>query len=274
MSTNAEATDPDGESPTTTSVIDGVDDPGFQAIAPATAIDEFLSSASVIVDEAKIHLTEHGLELTAVDPANVGMVDANLDHDAFEHYTAEGGVIGVDLGRLQDVVTFADSDDLVKLALDAATRKLHIEIDGLEYTLTLIDPDQIRSEPDIPELELGGEVTLAGRHIDRGVTAADMVTDHIEFAINTELDAFVMDAAGDSDEVHVEVERSKLDELQASDVRSLFSLDYLKSMVKALPSDGEIRVEVGDAHPTKMHFALSEDAVHVTYMLAPRIQND
>jgi len=33
---------------------------------------------SVLVDECKIHLEEDGLEIRAVDPANVGMVDLSL----------------------------------------------------------------------------------------------------------------------------------------------------------------------------------------------------
>ncbi len=120
----------------------------FDAIVRADRLQATLDSVGVLVEECKIHLDESGVEIRAVDPANVGMVDLSLDEAAFESYQADGGLIGVNLTRLADIAGMADSDQLVHLELDEETRKLHISIDGLEYTLALIDPESIREEPD------------------------------------------------------------------------------------------------------------------------------
>ncbi|WP_121821019.1 DNA polymerase sliding clamp [Halostella salina] len=246
----------------------------FKAIVSAETLGTALDSVSVLVDECKIHLNEDGIEIRAVDPANVGMVDLSLSADAFESYEADGGLIGVNLSRLEDIVGMADSGQLVELELDEETRKLHIQIDGLEYTLALIDPDSIRQEPDIPDLDLASEIVIEGADIDRAVTAADMVSDHIALGVDETDEQFYVDAEGDTDDVHLELDRDDLIDLQAGPAYSLFSLDYLKDMNKAIDKDAEVTLELGEEFPVKIHFDIAEGNGQVTFMLAPRIQSD
>jgi proliferating cell nuclear antigen len=246
----------------------------FKAIVSAETLRGALDSVSVLVDECKINLNEDGLAIRAVDPANVGMVDLTLDVEAFESYETDGGVIGVNLARLEDFVGMADSDQLVQLELDEETRKLHVRIDGLEGTLALIDPESIRKEPDIPDLDLPATIVVEGRDIDRAVKAADMVSDHIALGVDADEELFYVDAAGDTDDVHLELTREDLIDLVAGEARSLFSLDYLKDMNKAIPKDAEVEIELGEEFPVKLHFDIAEGKGQVTFMLAPRIQSD
>ena len=246
----------------------------FAAIVEAEVLQETLDSVGVLVEECKIHLNEDGLEIRAVDPANVGMVDLSLPASAFESYEADGGVIGVNLSRLEDIAGMAESGTLVHLDLDEETRKLHIRTDGLEYTLALIDPDSIRDEPDLPDLDLPAKIVLEGRDIDRAVKAADMVSDHIALGVDVEEEFFYVDAEGDTDDVHFELDREDLIDLTAGDAHSLFSLDYLKDMNRAIPGDAEVAIELGEEFPVKLHFDIAEGEGSVTYMLAPRIQSD
>jgi len=245
----------------------------FTAIVSSGTLKAALDSVSVLVEECKIRLEEEGLTIRAVDPANVGMVDLTLDAAAFESYETDGGVIGVNLARLEEFAGMADSDQLVQLDLDEETRKLHVQIDGLEGTLALIDPDSIRQEPDIPDLDLPATVVLEGRDIDRAVRAADMVSDHIALGVDAAEELFYVDAEGDTDDVHFELGVDDLIHLEPGDAHSLFSLDYLKEMNRAIPKDAEVTLELGEEFPVKLHFEIAEGDGHVTYMLAPRIQS-
>ncbi|MFC7133046.1 MULTISPECIES: DNA polymerase sliding clamp [Salinibaculum] len=246
----------------------------FNAIVSAETLQATLDSVGVLVDECKIHLEADGLEIRAVDPANVGMVDLSLSAEAFESYEADGGLIGVNLVRLQDIAGMADKDQLVHLELDEETRKLHISIEGLEYTLALIDPESIREEPDLPDLDLPANIVIEGRDINRAVTAADMVSDHIELGVDAADELFYVSAEGDTDDVHLELDTDDLIDLVAGPAASLFSLDYLKDMNKAIPSDAEVTMELGEEFPVKLHFDIAEGQGTVTYMLAPRIQSN
>ncbi|WP_439028227.1 DNA polymerase sliding clamp [Haloarchaeobius sp. DT45] len=246
----------------------------FKAIVSAETLKTTLDSVSVLVDECKIHLNDDGLEIRAVDPANVGMVDLRLSASAFESYEADGGIIGVNLSRLEDIAGMADSGQLVELELDEETRKLHIQIDGLEYTLALIDPDSIRKEPDIPDLDLPAAVKIEGKDINRAVKAADMVSDHIALGVDADAGLFYVDAEGDTDDVHLELDETDLIDLQAGEAHSLFSLDYLKDMDKAIPKDAEVTLELGEEFPVKLYFDIAEGQGTVLFVLAPRIQSD
>jgi proliferating cell nuclear antigen len=246
----------------------------FNAIVNADTLGTALDSVSALVEECTVHLNEDGLAIRAVDPANVGMVDLSLDATAFESYEADGGKIGVNLSRLQDTVGMADAGQLVHLELDEETRKLHIQLDGLEYTLALIDPDSIRQEPDIPDLDLPANIVVEGRDINRAVKAADMVSDHIALGVDEGESVFYVEAEGDTDNVDLRLDEADLIDLTPGPAHSLFSLDYLKDMNKAIPSDGEVTVELGEEFPVKLHFEIAEGNGQVTYMLAPRIQSD
>jgi proliferating cell nuclear antigen len=246
----------------------------FNAIVSADTLQATLGSVGVLVEECKIHLEDEGLEIRAVDPANVGMVDLSLDAAAFESYETDGGLIGVNLARLQDIAGMADAGQLVHLELDEETRKLHISIDGLEYTLALIDPESIREEPDLPDLDLPAEIIIEGRDIDRAVTAADMVSDHIELGVDEGDAVFYVKAEGDTDDVHLELDAEDLIDLTVGPASSLFSLDYLDDMNSAIPGDAEVTMELGEEFPVKLHFDIAEGQGTVTYMLAPRIQSN
>ncbi|MUW15421.1 DNA polymerase sliding clamp [Halorubrum sp. CBA1125] len=246
----------------------------FKAIVGASTLQDALDSVSVLVDECKIRLNEETFSIRAVDPANVGMVDLTLEAAAFESYEADGGVIGVNLARLEDIAGMANSGDLIHLELDEETRKLHIQIDGLSYTLALIDPDSIRQEPDIPDLDLAAEIVVEGAQLDRGITAADMVSDHIRLRVDEDEEAFFIEAEGDTDDVDLKLTREDLIALTAGPADSLFSLDYLKDMNKAIPGDAEVTIELGEEFPVKLHYSFAEGLGSVTFMLAPRIQSD
>ena len=166
------------------------------------------------------------------------------------------------------------SGDLVSMELNEQTRKLDIHIDGLSYTLALIDPDSIRQEPDIPDLDLPAEIVLEGSQLNRGITAADMVSDHIALRVDPDEEAFYIEAEGDTDDVDLKLDSDDLIDLTAGAADSLFSLDYLKDMNKAIPKSTEVTAELGEEFPVKLHYEFAEGLGQVTYMLAPRIQSE
>lgn len=259
---------------TDTNATDNSTDP-FTTTTSKAALVDFVDPISRLTDECKVRFHENHLTITAVDPGNVGMAYTTLPEENLDQYAASIDVIGLNLDRFEDIISMAEGDETqVSLTLDQRTRKLTIVFDGLEYTMALIDPDSVRQEPDIPELDLSGEVVLEGRQFGRALTASEMVSDHVSLGINTQPDVFNVKADGDTDDVNVDLGREDLVDLSAADVRSLFSLDYLTDMHKAIPKDAEVTLEIGDEFPVKIHYDYPETEVETTFMLAPRIQSD
>lgn len=247
----------------------------FNAIVPVDVLQSALDPVSALVDECRINLNEDGLHIAAADPANVGLVKMSLDASAFESYTADGGVIGVNLETLEDVLSMGDGGDLVHLDLNEETRKLDIRIGGLSYTAALIDPDSVRGEPDIPDLDLNAKVVVEGSDLDRGITACDLVSDHITLRADEDSEAFYFEAEGDTDDVDLQLGNDDLLSARVNgDAESLFSLDYLKDMSGPIGSDSAVSIRIGDEFPTKLDYSLSNGHVEVQNLLAPRIQSD
>lgn len=249
-------------------------EPGFEAIITADRLEPALEAVSTIVDECKIRLSEDGLTIRAVDPSNVGMCRVSVDADAFESFRAQAGVIGVNLERLEDVVGMADGGELVHLALDPATRKLEIAVGKLSYTLSLIDPDSIRQEPDLPDLELPARVVCEGRVISQAVSAADLCSDHISLGCDEDAAVFYAEAMGDTDDVRIDLGRDDVIELEPGAAHSLFSLDYLDDMEAAIDSGAEVALNIGEEFPVRMAFERADSHVSVVFMLAPRISSE
>jgi len=154
----------------------------------------------------------------------------------------------------------ANSGDLIHLELNEETRKLHIEIDGLSYTLALIDPDSPSDRSRISPTSIRLRIVVEGAQINRGITAADMVSDHIRLRVDETDEAFFIEAEGDTDDVDLRLAREDLIALTAGPADSLFSLDYLKDMNKAIPSDAEVTIELGEEFPVKLHYGFAGGA--------------
>lgn len=243
----------------------------------AGTLKTVLDTQTAIVDEAKVFTSEDGWTSRAVDAGNVAMFDINLPSAAFEQYKGEAGTLGIPLHRLDDVIGFADDDDVVHLSIDEETRKLDIQMPDASYQLALIDPDSIRQEPDVPELDLPANFLINERRLDQGVEMANMVADHVRLVVDHNKRTFYMMAEGDTDEIEFETpEGDDEDAIQIDDLKesaeSWYSLDYMEDLVGGIPKEHEVRIHLGNEFPIKMFFSLAEGVGSVEYMLAPRIK--
>jgi len=244
----------------------------FHAIAEVDVLEDALDPVATLVNECKLRLNDDGLKIRACDAANVAMADVDLPERAFETYEADGGVVGVNLDRLQDVLSMGSSGDLAELRLDEEARKLDIQIGGLSYTLALIDPDSVRQEPDIPDLDLPAEVAFEGSELGRALSATGLVSDHISLSADPDAETFLLGAEGDTDDVEVTLGNEELVDADVPErVESLFSLDYLEDMARPIGSDVIVSFRLGTEMPVKFRYTNGEASVQ--HLLAPRIQS-
>jgi len=243
----------------------------FKAVINAEALRDAIEAVSSLVDEVKFSLSEKGLELKAVDPANVAMVSLVVRPEAFDYFKVTPGEIGIDLVRLSDVLSMADKGENVQLELDEENHKLKIGVGSLSYTLSLIDPTAIKKEPRIPELDLPAHVTLPGGELRRAVKAAEKVSDHVILGVSDE--SFYMEAKGDIDSLKLKIPSTELLGMKPGEARSLFSLDYLEDMSKAIGKATEVTLEMGIDYPLRVNFKLGQ-SIDISYLLAPRIEQE
>jgi proliferating cell nuclear antigen len=244
-------------------------EPTVRATIGAGPLSAALGAVDALVSECVVRATPDGLAVDAQDPATVALVSMELPADAFQQYRADGTDLGVDLERLGDVVSVADRDAAVALAYDDEHRTLDLQVDELAYTLGLVDPDAIRSPPDVDyDDHLSATVTLDGATLGHAVAAADMVADHCALGVDPDAGHLYASAEGDVDSVRVEVPAGDCDRFDGGPAHSLFSTSYLTAMAGVVPDDATAQLRLGEEAPLELSFPLAGG--EVTYYLAPR----
>jgi proliferating cell nuclear antigen len=244
----------------------------FKAAINAELLKDAIASLAVIVDEVRFRIKPEGISVKAVDPANVAMVIFELESSAFDEYSADELEIGIDLNKITDLLGITDKGDTVRMELEEGNNKLLIDVGGLSYTLSLLDPSTIRAEPRIPQLELPAKVVMNGTDLRRAVKAAEKISDHMLMGVSG--DTFYMEAKGDTDKVRLEMGRDQLIDLKTGEASSLFSLDYLTDIVKPTNKVNEVSLSLGRDFPVIIEFEIANGAGRISYLLAPRIESD
>ena len=246
--------------------------PIFRSKMKASVLKGVTEIISPLVGEAKFNITPKGISINAVDPAHVGLVHVDVPNDSFEEYHGDKLDLGVDIHKLSGVLKLAGSDDTISLEYDEHKTMLVLTIGNLVRRMSLIDMEGM-PDPKMPEIYLPAKVVLVAEEMKKVVRASEMVSDHI--VLTADKDKFALYTEGDVDTVDLTLPKDELVELQSSDkYRSLFSLDYLSSMIKPAKAEDQITLLLGNDNPLHMEFDFADKKGHVTYVLAPRIESE
>ena len=250
----------------------------FKARIKADNLKEFIGTVGSLVDEAKLNVSEEGLQIKAVDPSHVAMIEANLVKSAFDSYEAKAMEMGLDIDKFKNVLTVAGKDDMVELEKDDKLNRLVVNIGNLTRAMPLLDTSGM-PDPKVPSLDLPASVSVVVGEIGQGLKASKSVSDHI--ALSTTKDSFRLVCEGDNqNSVDVLLGKDQLEKLDSSeDATSLFSLEYFALMVNSLPSDRILHINLGSDLPVKVDADLAVDDMtgaqgNVKFLLAPRIDRD
>lgn len=249
-------------------------DHAVELIVQADTLQTFVDQLAALVDECVIEASPDGLAAATIDPANVAQVDVELDPEATESFDVdETTEIGVNVTRLDEALDFADSDQLVHLALDTETQHLIVSVGDFKAEIAVIDPKSIRDQPDIPDLDLPTTALLDADALGQAVDAADWVGDYIGVRTSNDKSELVFEGEGDTNAAEVRLEAGDLEDAQLADADSLFSIDYWSDLQSPIPSDVAVTLQVGEECPVRRRFSFAEGRGRVVQLIAPRMRS-
>ena len=250
----------------------------FKARIKADNLKEFIGTVGSLVDEAKLNVNEDGMQIKAVDPSHVAMIEANLIKSAFDSYEADVAEMGIDVDKFKTVLTVAGKEDMVSLEKDDKLNRLVVTIGNLTRAMPLLDTSGM-PDPKVPSLDLPAFVSVSVEEISQGLKASKSVSDHI--ALTTTKDSFRLVCEGDNqNRVDLTLGKEQLEKLVSpEETTSLFSLEYFALMVNSLPPDRILHINLGTDLPVKVDADLAiEDLTgaqgNVKFLLAPRIDRE
>lgn len=248
-----------------------------RAIAAPNVTTDLLDVFTPLVDEAKLHFNDDGITTSAVDPANVAMHHVTLDASAFESWESPGAVtIAADLGTLTDKLGVYDTGDVLDMSINMESRKLQLTDGSINQRVALIDPDAVRGEPDVPDLDLPNTAVLTGAQLATIDDVVSLVSDHVEIGGDPDGRAVTFLADGDIDDSDVTFgEDDALEGTKVTtDASALVSHDYFQKVVKPIPKQAEVTILWGSDMPVRLQWTGLEGHLHVSTTIAPRIQSD
>jgi proliferating cell nuclear antigen len=246
----------------------------LKATIDADMFREFIDAISALVPECRLHTDENGISTRAVDTANVAMIGIELKKEAFDSFKATKSQLGIDISKMKNIFGMAGKGDLISLELADNAQKMSISAHGYHYSITLLDTNTIRKDPNPPTINLPGKIVITGDDFNNAMKAAAVISDKIALGINPKDQTFYLIAEGDTDTIRREFGKDELKSLTPVEARSLFSLDYLKDMGKVMSKAAEVEIYLGIDHPVRFSFIIAGGNGNVEYLLAPRIEAD
>ena len=141
------------------------------------------------------------------------------------------------------------------------------------FSLPLLDFDE--KEQKVPSLEFPVIVSLNASELDSAVEDADIVAESV--SLIAEEQKFTIQAEGDLNKAKIEMPAA--DDLTIKitgaerKILSKYSIEYLKKMIPASKISGQVTIEFNKDYPLKLTYT-EIDKVQLTFILAPRVEND
>jgi len=225
------------------------------------------------LNEARFHFDKNGVHVRAADEANVAMVIVDIPADSFKVYETndndEEKVIGIDVARLYGNSKSMKKDELVDISIDMANQELNVKHLNTTYSLTLIDPSAMRIEPKIPSLELPAKIVMDAGAFKKAVQLSEKVDDKLVF--RSQRDKFCIEADGDIDKITFTLNEAELKEFNRAEAKSVFSVDYMKDIVKGASAGDTLTIRLGNDYPGRFLFEIDGNA-SIEYIIAPRVE--
>ena len=183
----------------------------FHAKIKSETLKGVVDVVSTLVDEAKFNIDADGIELKAVDPAHVAMVDMKVEKSAFEEFSADETELGIDLDKIKEVLRLSRAGDIIEMEQDEAKNRLVLNVGNITRRMNLVDTAGM-SDPKVPNLNLPAKITVTSDELQKGIRAAESVSDHI--ALNATPEGFEMFSEGDTDSVSLKLPKDLLISLE------------------------------------------------------------
>ena len=236
---------------------------------------ESITIISDLVTEAKFKANKEGLELIAMDPANVAMVIFKLLSSCFTKYEVkEQEEVAINLNNLKQVLRRAKGDDVLSLET-TEDNKLKVQLKGTtirSFSLPTLDLEE--KEQKVPQLSFPMMVSMDSQMLSEAIEDVSVVAESVTFL--GEKNQLLVKAEGDLSKALIEIKNDENTVIKAEgDVKykAKYSLEYLKKMIAGGKLQEKVNLYFNTDYPLKLEYKVT-DRLLMSFILAPRVDND
>ncbi len=230
-------------------------------------LSKVIEVISELVTEVRIKISEFGMSITAIDPANVAMVRFKLPKSAFSQFETGDETLGINLDSLKRILRRCGSG--TSLILEKKENFLNIQVNDRikrNFGLNLIEIEG--QEKEMPNLDFSARVEIPSPDLISAVEDCIIVSDACSFAINPK--SFVIESKG------INSARSEFSEdeakIESEECKSKYSLEYLQKFMKGAKLCEKTVLHFANDHPLKID--IRTEHMELNFLLAPRVETE
>lgn len=234
-----------------------------------------ISIISELVTEAKFKFSDVGLELIAMDPANVAMVIFKLLSSNFTAYELKKPEeVAINLNNLKQILRRAKGDDVLTLET-TEDNKFTVQMKSnttRSFSLATLELED--KEQRVPELTFPFTIETNSDIVAESIEDVSVVAESVTFL--GEKNQLLIKAEGDLSKAVIEIKPDDITVIKtiSSDkFKAKYSLEYLKKMVAGGKLVEKASLQFNTDYPLKLEYKLT-DKLLLSFILAPRVDND
>ena len=230
---------------------------------------------SELVSEVKFKVSPDGLELVAMDPANVAMVIFKLLSSCFTQYEVkEPEEIAINLNNLKQILRRAKSDDMLTLeTTDDAKLKIQLKSNTTRsFSIPTLELDD--KEQRVPDLTFPIVIETTSAVLAEAVEDVSVVAESVTFL--GEKEQLSIKAEGDLSKAFIEIKPDEQTVIKTDSddkFKAKYSLEYLKKMISGGKLNDKVSLHFNTDYPMKLEYKVT-DRLLLSFILAPRVDND
>jgi len=233
-----------------------------------------ISIISELVNEGRFKISLTGVELIAMDPANVAMVIFKLLSSSFSEYEIDKDIeLGINLNNLKQILRRVKSNDILTLELMENKLKIQLKSNTTRtFSLPIIDLDE--KEQKIPDLNFPVEIKTTSLILSEAIDDVDIVGESVSFI--SEPKKFTIQAKGELSKASVEIKQDTETQINMKDsgkIKAKYSIEYLKKMVLGGKLSDKVSISFNEDYPLRLDFK-AIDKMLLSFILAPRVENE
>ncbi|MBU0469953.1 MAG: proliferating cell nuclear antigen (pcna) [Nanoarchaeota archaeon] len=234
-----------------------------------------ISIISELVTEAKFKATSIGLEMVAMDPANVAMVVFKLLSSSFTEYQVEGSEeISINLNNLKQILRRIKGDDILTLETTEDNKLKIVMKSNTTRSFSIPTLEIEDKEQKVPELTFPIMIETYSEVLSEAIEDVSVVAESVTFL--GEKNQLSVKAEGDLSKAFIEIKPNEGTSIKAETddkFKAKYSLEYLKKMIAGGKLSEKGSLYFNTDYPMKLEYKV-KDKLLLSFILAPRVDND
>lgn len=228
---------------------------------------EVFDTISHIVDECKLEFDNLGMRINALDKSHIVFISLEFKYHLFDTYEVpDPESVFIDTLQFLNVLKRCKNDNVLKMETNDNNLILTFEGDATKtYHIRLIDNDYEVAKP--PAIVLPVKVNAPSNLIKDTLSDMELFSENFKISVDEDyIRLFTDGQIGDTEMKYLHGANI------AEYVKSSYSIDKVKDIFRCSKLSEEVELDIGNDMPIVITFRLVTGDGLVSFLLAPRLE--